>query len=244
MKIDTHTHLLLKKNSPPDWKLINFHFDVAKAHGLDVVCITEHIDAIYFAELYTEIFINNKLGGTILEDGIIQLSNSLIIVSGAEVPLVEGGEVGIHSNLSTILELNKVIKFDNLEKVIQFVLNLTDEYVVIGNHLYFPGKWIEQIEEKLALLDAIEILAKENHKRDKYETLALKLNKPLISGSDSHVWTQLGLGYTDIDSSIYSIKIFKEAIKNNKFTIELSKEAEVFTVISKLYRDYLTSSLV
>ena len=243
MKIDTHTHLLLKKETKPDWNLINFHFKIAKVHNLDVMCITEHIDAKYFTELYTELFINLKLGGSVLRDGIIQLPNSLVIVSGTEIPLKGGGEIGLHTDLSTILSLNKQNGFYSFDELVETVLGKTNDYIMIGNHLYVPGKWIEHVEEKLDKLDAIEMLPKENRKRPLYEALSKRLRKPLLSGSDSHVWTQLGLGYNIVDLPEYSIKAFKGALRENLVVMHISNEAERMSQASMLYRELLTSNI-
>ncbi len=90
------------------------------------------------------------------------------------------------------------------------------------------------------MLDAVEMLAKESFRRQKYEQLALRLGKPLLSGSDSHVWTQLGLGYVDVDIEKYSISAFKDAIKNNNFSLKLSPVVETMTEVSMIYREFLT----
>lgn len=243
MKIDSHTHLLLTKKSKPNWEEIKLYFDIAKVQGIDVLTITEHIDALYFTELYQGLFIENILQGEILDDGIVKLPNSVIIVSGTEIPLKDGGEIGLHTKCSTILSLNKEHGHYTMDGIFAFAEASKSDYIIIGNHLYVPGKWIEHIEDKLSLLDAIEMLPKELPRIDKYESLALKLNKPLLSGSDSHVWIQLGLGYNETDIEEYSIKNFKEAILNNKVSMKLAPEAAKLTEVSRLYREFLILSL-
>ena len=238
MKIDTHSHLLLTKESKPNWKEIKFYFDIAKLQEIDVLTITEHLDATYFTELYQGLFVENKLQGKILDDGIIRLLNSIVVVSGAEIPLKEGGEVGLHTKLSTILSLNKAHGFYTIDDIFGIVNNNSD-YIMIGNHLYVPGKWIKYVEEKLSSLDAIEMLPKELPRQTRYESLAIKLNKPLLSGSDSHVWSQLGLGYNEVNINEYSISNFKNAIKSNQISIKFAPEAVKLSEISKVYREFL-----
>lgn len=238
MRIDTHTHLLLTKKSIPNWKEIELHFKVAKAQKLDVLCITEHIDAEFFTELYHGLFISNKLCGEIIGDGIVKL-NGLLIVSGAEIPLKDGGEVGLQTNLSTILSLNKQNSFYSIDELFNTVSKMTKDYIMIGNHLYVPGKWIEHAEEKLAILDAIEILPKEIHRKHHYESLADKLKKPLLSGSDSHVWSQLGIGYNEVHFTEYTLEAFKKAMKLNEVKMILSSEAEKLSAVSTLHHEFL-----
>jgi histidinol phosphatase-like PHP family hydrolase len=244
MKVDTHAHLLLTKKSQPNWREIKLYFDVAKAQRIDVLTITEHIDALYFVELYKGLFIENKLQGKILDDGIVELPNSVIVVSGTEIPLKGGGEIGLHTKLSTILSLNKTHGYYTIDDIFAEVDNKSNgDYIMIGNHLYVPGKWIDRVEKKLSLLDAIEMLPKELQRQTKYESLAANLNKPLLSGSDSHVWSQLGLGYNEVTIAEYSIKNFKNAIRNNKVTMKLSPEAEILSEVSKVYREFLMSNI-
>ncbi len=133
MKIDTHTHLLLKKNSKPDWNAIDFHFKVAKTHGLDVVCITEHIDAVYFSDLYRGLFEENRLGGEILGHGIIKLPNSLIMVLGTEVPLRGGGEVGLHAEYSLIKKLKTEKDSYTIDEIYNVLSDSGVDFVLIGN---------------------------------------------------------------------------------------------------------------
>ncbi|PJD91621.1 MAG: hypothetical protein CK424_06230 [Legionella sp.] len=99
MKIDTHTHLFLTKESKPDWKSINFYFDIARMKDLDVVCCTEHLDAIHYSHLLNDLFLNNILGGELLDEGVVRLPNGLIATSGAEVALSGGADVGLHTQL-------------------------------------------------------------------------------------------------------------------------------------------------
>jgi hypothetical protein len=214
---------------------------VANAQGLNVLCITEHIDAVYFMDLYEGLFIENKLGGKILDDGIIKFPNSVTIGSGTEIPLNGGGEVGIQAKLSTILSLNRCNSHYKIEELSELLSN--NSYIMIGNHLYVPGKWIEHIEDKLCMLDAIEMLPKEIIRKDNYVSLAVKLGKPLLSGSDSHVWSQLGLGYNEVDISEYNISSFKEALKHGKVTMKLSSEAEKMSEVSTIYRSFLMEAM-
>ncbi len=242
MKIDTHTHVLLTKESPFDWKAVKFHFDIAKAQGLDVVCLTEHMDALHFNELYQGLFLENCFEAVEREDGTIQLPNSLIIAAGTEIPLKGGGEVGLYTTMKALNSLNKENGYYTLDSLVDKLINISEDYVLVGNHLCNPDKWIVGIEQKADSLDAIEILPKHSHLRNRYEELSNSLRKPLIAGSDSHTWIQFGLGYTNLDIAEFSLRNLKQAVIDNKFTISIHPDSEKMTHISEMYRKHLRSS--
>lgn len=239
MKIDTHTHVLLTKTSSFDWRDVELHFDIARAHGLHVVCLTEHLDAKDFNPLYNGIFYENKLEGHFLADGIIILANGLTIVSGAEVPLKDGGEVGLCASMDVINSLKKESGYYTLENLLKKLDKNGDEYSLIGNHLCHPKKWIKNIEKYVEFLDAIEILSKYRHLKKEYKELADSLGKPLVSGSDSHTWVQFGLSYTDVDIEKFTISDFKDAIRKEKFMVYMSELTETMIRISELFRENL-----
>ena len=126
MLIDTHTHFLPSKSSTPDWKNISLYFDMAVNNDIDVLCYTEHLDAINYSSLLQEIFISNKLQGDIMGDGIIKLKNGLIVSSGAEISIAGGADVGVHANASTLLQLNTNKGFYTLESLVQSLQSLSN----------------------------------------------------------------------------------------------------------------------
>ena len=243
MRIDTHTHVLLTKTSSFEWEDVILHFDVARAHALDVVCLTEHLDAKEFNRLYSGIFIENRLRAQVIDDGIIQLPNGLIVASGTEVPLKGGGEVGLCTNMKLLNCLEKQNGYYDLESLLSFLYNSNTSYSLIGNHLCNPKKWIANIEKYKDSIDAIEILSKYRHLKDEYENLSKLLDKPLVSGSDSHTWVQFGLSYTDVEIEKFSILDFKKAIRNRDFKIYMDENTEKMIKVSELLRENLKSKI-
>ena len=244
MKIDTHTHVLLTKSSSFEFDDVKLHFDIARAHGLDVVFLTEHLDATHFTSLYSGIFDRNHLRGQFLDDGIIKLTNGLIVVSGTEVPLNGGGEVGLCTKMSVIHSLQKKNGFYSLESLITFLNGTGEKYSLIGNHLCHPKKWIENIEKHIDSIDAIEVLSKYKHLRKEYKDLAESLGKPLVSGSDSHTWVQFGLSYTDVNINIFSISAFKQAMMESKFNVYMSENTDVMINVAELVRAHFKLKLI
>lgn len=243
MRIDTHTHVLLTKTSSFEWEDIILHFEVARAHELDVVCLTEHLDAKEFDRLYSGIFIENRLGAKVIDDGIIQLSNGLIVASGTEVPLKGGGEVGLCTTMNLLNSLEKQNGYYDLGSLLSYLNNIDAPYSLIGNHLCNPKKWIKDIEKYKDSIDAIEILSKYKHLKNEYKNLSKLLNKPLVSGSDSHTWVQFGLSYTDVEIEKFSILDFKKAIRNRDFKVYMDENTEKMIKVSELFRENLKSKI-
>lgn len=240
-KVDTHTHVLLTKRHAFSWLDVALHFNIARAQGLDVVCLTEHLDADNFTSLYDGIFYDNKLGGQKISDGMILLSSGLLVVSGTEIPLKGGGEVGLCSSMRLISGLNKENSYYSLDSLISYIDSTDEHYTLIGNHLRHPKKWISDIEKHIDSFDAIEVLSKYRDILDDYRALANSLGKPLVSGSDSHTWVQFGLSYTEVDIQDFSLANFKEAIRGNKFSLYMSDDTNKIIKVSELFRKNLVN---
>lgn len=241
MKIDTHTHFLPLKTSYPDWKHISLYLENAVNSNIGVVCYTEHLDAINYGDLLKEIFVSNKLQGTNLGDGIIKLDNGLTLSAGAEVSLKGGADVGIHTEVSTLLQLSTEKGFYTLESLVDALDKLTKNFIVVAHHLFKPGKWIDMIEEKAHYLDAVELPAKDIKQVAKYLGIAKNLSKPMVAGSDSHTWLQVGVGNTVVTDNNYflngfNLMEFKDAISSFKVGTQISPEASKIVDLSTMYR--------
>ncbi|PJD91620.1 MAG: hypothetical protein CK424_06225 [Legionella sp.] len=142
---------------------------------------------------------------------------------------------------SILKSLNKNKGYYTLESLLDTVSTATDSFVIVGHHLYRPGKWINHIEEKSHLLDAIELPAKDIVQKEKYRNLSTSLKKNFVAGSDAHTWAQIGVGYTMCSDDVFGFSMFKNAIKTNKVSISISPEAEQLVQISSAYRKHLIS---
>ncbi|OGT51126.1 MAG: hypothetical protein A3E84_04765 [Gammaproteobacteria bacterium RIFCSPHIGHO2_12_FULL_42_13] len=241
MKIDTHTHFLPKKNSAPDWKIIQFYFQVARHHDLNVICFTEHLDADFYENVLNSIFEENCFSGEILNDGLIRLPNSLLLSSGTEISLAGGADVGLHAKPSVIKKLNKTKGFYTLDFLAEELETLDSNYILVAHHLFRTGKWIDNIDKKSALIDAIELPPKDITQESKYRELSLETGKPFVAGSDSHTWLQLGVGATyvdelNFDGNNFNLKEFKQLINRKMVEPVVSSDALSQVELSTLYR--------
>lgn len=244
MLIDTHVHLLESKTCRPDWSEISYTFHVAKEKNIDVLCVTEHRDAVGYEELFIEIFLGNRLGGQLNADGALQLAAGTIIRPAAEVSLFGGGDMGVHSDLNTVMSLSGRKNEYNAEDLLSFLSGRGEDYVSVAHHLLLNGKWWAGFEQVIHLVDAIEIPGKQASVMDDYLKLAVRHSKSRLSGSDAHTWIQLGAGLTRIEYEAdrtkgvlgFDTALFKKFVLENETVPCVSNSADELVRIARLYK--------
>lgn len=251
MNIDTHVHLLLTKDSSPSWREIKLVAEVARAKGIDALCITEHLDARYYEQLVKGIFFEKRLGGQIVSPGICVLDNGLILTSAAEVSIKGGGDIGVHTDPDTLLSLDKEKGIYSLDSLCNVLTARNQPYVLVVHHIYRPGKWVSLSDEQVEKIDALELPAKDVNLLDKYRCYRIVLDIPSVTGSDSHTWAQIGAGYTNFPNKENSngevsltFSELKQMISLHQGVSTYSPEAEKIVKASQLYRSFLKESSV
>ena len=244
MLIDTHVHLLASKTSRPNWDEISYVFHVASEKNIDVLCLTEHRDAVGYEELFIEIFSENRFGGRVEPSGVIQLASGVVISPGAEVSLFGGGDMGVHADLNSVMGLDwRRNEYSPLELVNSLNARGSD-YVSVAHHLLLNGKWWVDFEQAIDLVDAIEVPGKQATFMNSYLELASRYSKGQLSGSDAHTWIQLGVGLTFIKKDevvhrgevLFDISEFKTLIAKHETVPCVSDAADELIRISKLYK--------
>jgi len=171
MKVDIHIHSKYSYDSVMQPKYI---IKFAKLKGLSVISITDHNSM----NIYLREFNNYNLRK-------IKEKTGIIIIKGIEVKTNFGDVIGL------FLEDN-ITSRDFFEVVDQI---RDQDGIVVLPHPYRRSVKPENI---MPYIDIVEVL---NGRSRNYEnTLALKLaekyNKPTISGSDAHIYWEIGKVYT------------------------------------------------
>ncbi|RRO10752.1 PHP domain-containing protein, partial [Pectobacterium aquaticum] len=192
MKIDTHVHLLIsKKQIEGDFTSINAMLDVAKISDITAICVTEHIEAIGYDKLMTDLFVDNKLQGIVFHDHVLT-KQGIRLYPGAEIQLDNGTNIGVHTKLDTLLKLNHKEGAYNLPRLDQALRERKCWYKLVAHHIFWPNKTYPDYDELARYIDAIEIPAKDLENSGKYISLAGKYNLPTTGGSDAHTFIQIG----------------------------------------------------
>ncbi len=190
--IDTHVHFLVSKVAEPDWTEIGFAVRAARSDNIDIICVSEHLDAVHYEALVRGIFIEGRLGGTLIGPGVLKLENGLILSSAAEIALKGGGDVGVHCAPDRLLALDRGKGAYSLAELLELVSRFADESVVVAHHYFWGGKSFAELPVLASRVDAIELPAKDLSRSQDYSNLALRLGRPLIGASDAHTWVQIG----------------------------------------------------
>lgn len=242
MRIDTHVHFLVSKEARPNWEEIKFATEVARYEGLSLLCICEHLDAIYYPELMDGLFIKRLLGGDLIEPGVLRLSNGLILSCGAEVSIEGGGDIGIHASVATILSLNRSKGAYSLQELLSKLSESSDTTLAVAHHVYWPRKWIENLSDSAPQLDAIELPAKDLSQTSRYDALGHDLKLPIIGGGDAHTWLQIGTCYSEVpldESEFSGREILKSLMQQRRLMAVPLADASRRVKLSGLLRSHI-----
>ncbi|MFR7989081.1 MAG: PHP-associated domain-containing protein [Anaerovoracaceae bacterium] len=232
MKLDFHTHGKLAKKLPFSTRYTDWLFDEAREAGLDGLCLTEHFNTLQFDELYGYLLDNcRREGDTLL------LENGLRIFPGMETDIAEGGHILSLGPAEVILELNRRLEpHKTAGNFLPFeqLMDLFDQYDVLvgGAHPYRQGGHIPELpQDQLARLDFLDLNGKDvaqDRKRCEKLTygLAERIEKPVISGSDTHQAVQYGCIYTEFREEIFTLKRLGEQISSGAYRIVVSDHAQ------------------
>lgn len=187
MRFDLHIH---SNHSSDSGLSVDDILRKAVEKGLDGIAICDH---------------DNIAGSYHARKRSKELNIPLLVLPGVEVSTKNGHllVLGIKENIPAGLSAE-----DTIKKAKQ------NGSVIIAAHPFKIGG-VNNLEE--LDIDAIETFNSrcmfgENKKAEK---LALKMGKPQVGGSDSHMLSTIGLGYTEIDAEPYEESILK-AIREGK----------------------------
>jgi predicted metal-dependent phosphoesterase TrpH len=228
--IDFHTHGKLAKYLPFSQEYTHWLFSEAANSGLDALCLTEHFNTQGFCQLYDYIAEHSdRDGDTLIFDG-------LRIFPGMETDIAEGGHILSIGPLEAVLELNKRLEpFKKKGNFLPFceLMDMFEDYPVIvgGAHPFREGGHIPELPEtQLKRFHFFDMNGKDiaEHK-ELTEKLTLelgkRLNKPVISGSDTHQAVQYGCIKTKFNETVNTAQnLYSEMLKGN-YEICISEDA-------------------
>lgn len=248
MNIDFHVHGLLSKKRDFNENFFLEEINSAKENNIDGIILCEHFQAVAFNDIYRYLEVNYHY-----KDGRY-LVNGISIFPAMEISIKDGGHIILASGIDAIIELHEIL-MKNVEKenFIQFedLLNLGDRYncFKIGAHPFRKGqKLSKKPNELLCRLDCLELNAKDIYKKGEIEvkekviSLAEKVDKPMVGGSDSHTPLQIGAIKTKMGRECCNVTDIKEAIKNN-CDVEVSSSLEFKVFTSKILKRYLSATV-
>jgi histidinol phosphatase-like PHP family hydrolase len=246
MNIDFHTHGKLAKKLPVSSSYIQWLFQEAKTVGLDAICLTEHFNTLNFAEFYQYIEDTYEL------DGDSYLTKGVRIFAGMETDIAEGGHILTLGKLQDILELNRRLEpFKEKDHFLEFekLLKLLREYpVIIGAaHPYREGSNIPTLpNELLEQFDFLDLNGKDlavDYMKTQKQVYALgkALNKPVVSGSDTHQAFQYGCIRNNFYKECSTLEELAREMRAQRYQIitsdQLSFQVKTANVLKKALKE-------
>ncbi len=233
MKIDFHTHGKLAKKLPFSPVYTDWLFREASKSGLDALCLTEHFNTLGFEEVYGYIAENyGKQGDCFVTD------DKFCIFPGMEVDIAEGGHTLVIGPMDCILEMNRRLE-PNKEKghflSMEAWSDMAGEYPVLfgAAHPYRMGGNIPSLpKDLLDRFDFLDLNGKDLAKDyggtwKRMRELSGKLEKPLVTGSDTHQAFQYGCVWNEFEKSFYHVSELKEEMKKGDYTIQSSNSLKL-----------------
>jgi histidinol phosphatase-like PHP family hydrolase len=240
--IDTHVHFLVSKVAEPDWAEIGFAVRAARSDGIDIICVTEHLDAVNYEALVRGIFDEMRLGGTLIRPGVLQLDDGLILSSAAEIALKGGGDVGLHCSPQQLLALDRAKGAYSLADLVEHIAPFKDEVLLVAHHYFWANKSFAELPMLAQHVDAVELPAKDLAHTQDYVELAQRFDLPLIGASDAHTWVQIGSCRSHrevVSSGDFSHEELKRWVRGNELRAVPLEQAAERVRISRLLRDNL-----
>lgn len=249
MNLDFHVHGLLSKKSEFNKDLLLQGIENAKDQGLDGFILCEHFNAKEILSIYRYLEENHEY---IADKYII---NGFAVFLGMEVDIKNGGHVIVSGNREDILEIKgELYKYSEKPKFISFeeLLELGEKHscLMIGSHPYREEhKLYLQPKSLLSRLHGLDLNATDIHKRGldiverEVKSLSKEIGVPYVTGSDSHYPIQLGSVMTNLYGELNTVQDIIDRIKNEEYTISISKALDLKVFSAKTIKKDIKSKL-
>jgi hypothetical protein len=227
MHIDFHCHSVITKKLGFDLDHFRRMAAAARESDLDAVCLTEHFNTYRFFDVY------DGLDAAFAYEGHHYVVDGLRVIPGIEVDVAEGVHLLFAGDRDDVRELRTHLEhhqeeqsFIGVERLLD--LEVTDRLLRIVAHPLRPGRALSQLPERLySRFDALDLNAKDLHTQGmrmsaRMHVLADKLDLPLVAGSDSHHFLQLGSVYTAFHDQLDSLEELRHAIHGRFYDLEVS----------------------
>lgn len=237
MKIDTHVHLLVsKKQTTPDIQAINYMLDIARTSQISALCITEHIESVGYDNLMHALFIDNRLHAEIFPEYILT-RQGIKLYPGAELQIANGTNIGVHTSLDSLLQLNHNAGAYTLPELYDALSSHGGWFALVAHHIFWPNKTYPDHDELARYVSAIEVPAKDLDNVEKYLALSQKYGLATTGGSDAHTYIQIGACHSVLSESEYGEQHpLRYAFHNNHQYHYFSDFSKRLVEMSKIYR--------
>ena len=240
-RFDFHVHTKLSRSIPFNLEDVHLLITHAKRMGLDGFAITEHINAPDYWEAYEQI------GRRFLCDsGIYYVEPGLSLINGAEITLRGKGDVLALGDIRSIqaLDLKLNLSGGYHPTLEELIAEAPGDLVLIGAHPFRPKGGIMKFDPAaIRKLSALEVNGKDFGQEHQVEAAARSMDLPVVAGSDTHYWPQLGIRRTVLSLPSLTIPAIKHAIESGHATYESEPNGPLMVEMCKHHKTTLKTAL-
>lgn len=219
MKIDFHCHAIISRKLPFRPKYLEALLRTAAKSGLDAIAITEHIHLKDFIKVYD--YLDSHF--SYVQDHYV--AGKLKIFPGAEVDITESrAQVIVLGKREAMRNLCGTLMQREYPPTLPQLLTLLErkEHILIGAHPFREKRPLKDVSPELVVqLDAVELNGKDMHSANAFYTYADSLQMPIVAGSDSHHYFQVGCVYNQFYQDCSTIGELSQCIADKRYEIHI-----------------------
>ena len=240
-RLDFHVHAMLSRAIPFKLADLEAMVDQAKKRGLDGFALTEHINAPEYWNAYGLL---KKIYP--YKDGIYQVEPDFVIINGAEISLLHGGDLIVLGDQEAIRKLDKKLDLNKGHRPpLPDVIRVADEdLILIGAHPYRPTGGLLKFDPVfLRRLTALEINGKDYGIEADVRRTSADLGLPVVGGSDAHYWLQIGISSTRLPVDLVELPAIKKVIQAGLTEVRRTPDAAKIVETCNAYKRRIKEEL-
>jgi predicted metal-dependent phosphoesterase TrpH len=231
MKVDLHFHAVLSKKVGFEPAFFQETIQQARRVGLDALAMTNHFNTPNFEGVFAYLDREYTYAGSYYRvDGVK-------LYPGMEVNVREGPHVVLLGEREAILEAHTRLRGNLTPETHCSASALFDRQeglrlLTILAHPFRPGREINRIDARLcSRFHALELNARDlvlvgKEIAARTERAARQVGLPMVAGSDTHHYHQLGTVYNRFDSTFGSVIELEDLIERGEYTVHVDDRIE------------------
>ncbi|MCL2859681.1 MAG: histidinol-phosphatase [Oscillospiraceae bacterium] len=250
MRIDFHIHGKVCKKYKFNKENFDGIINEAIDTNLDAIGLTEHC----YLEDYSDMY--NYLKDNYIYQNDYYIVDKLKVFVGMEVTTNEGIDIVIVGNRDDVCvlreETENYAKKEGKPVGVCELINICKEkevLIIIAHPYRHAEEFPEYSKEILKKVDAVELNATDMYKKGiemmklKVEGLSKKIELPIVYGSDSHHFIQIGSVYNEFDKNVETIKEFKEEIEKSNYHSVISPNLRIKAKSHTIIKGYISDNV-
>ena len=233
MKIDFHSHIKLSKKTEFDIENFKEVIKEAQEEGLTAITITEHFNTANFPAVY------NTLDEYYEYKHDYYDIDGFKAFTGMEVDVAETGHVLVIGNLKNVRKIRKDLNnYETKENFIPlgklFELCKVYDMLIIGSHPFREDHPLyKAAPELLGKFNAFDLNGKDlyvygiDEMTKKVKELGKEYNVPIVTGSDTHQYLQIGSVMTIFETECNTVKEIKNEISLGRYELFISQNLRI-----------------